>query len=239
MERLMVALDVPSAPLAMELFGSLHPAVRGMKVGLELVHSAGLDILRRLVDADAEVFYDAKLHDIPNTVAGAMRQIAGLGIALVNVHALGGRDMMRAALEAAQDGALRASRAVPKVIAVTMLTSMDEGAMHAVGLSETPLDSVRRLAALAKESGLDGVVCAGEEVQAVREACGDDFLTVVPGIRRPQDISADQRRVLDPETALRRGASVLVVGRSITRSPQPRRAALEFLDTIARVEGSA
>lgn len=232
MQRLMVALDVPSKREAMALYRRLKPVALGMKVGLELVHAAGLDILHELAAEGADLFYDAKLHDIPNTVAAAMRQIVDIGVTMVNVHATGGLEMMRAAGEAAAEEAARRGKPRPKVLAVTVLTSLDGPALDEIGIAGEPEAAVRRLAQLARRAGLDGVVCSGAEIEMIRRECGADFLTVVPGVRRAQDAAGDQRRTLDPSSAIRLGASVLVVGRPILTAADPVAAAAEFQNLI-------
>ena len=157
------------------------------------------------------MFLDLKFHDIPHTVAGASRVAARLGVHVFNVHCLGGLEMMRAAADAA-----RAENQSVKIIGVTILTSHDDDSLKRIGLSETPAQAVPRLAALAQEAGLDGVVCSAREIAAVRAACGDDFLLVTPGIRPANAELGDQKRVLTPTAALAAGANYLVVGRPIT-----------------------
>jgi len=218
-----VALDTPSLTAASTLAASLKAFVGGVKIGLEFVSANGPDGVRAMVATGVPVFLDVKLHDIPNTVAGAMKALAPLGAAIVNVHASGGSAMMRAAAEAA--------RGVPKpskIIAVTVLTSLAAEDLAAMGISGTPLEQVVRLAKLTKDSGLDGVVCSPHEIAAVRAACGADFLIVTPGVRPSTSASDDQKRVMTPKRALELGADVLVIGRPITGAPDPACAAKEI-----------
>ena len=218
-----VALDTPSLTAASTLAASLKAFVGGVKIGLEFVSANGPDGVRAMVATGVPVFLDVKLHDIPNTVAGAMKALAPLGAAIVNVHASGGAAMMRAAAEAA--------RGVPKpskIIAVTVLTSLAAEDLAAMGISGTPLEQVVRLAKLTKDSGLDGVVCSPHEIAAVRAACGADFLIVTPGVRPSTSASDDQKRVMTPKRALEAGADILVIGRPITGAPDPAQAAKEI-----------
>ncbi len=176
------------------------------------------------------IFLDLKFHDIPNTVAGAIRAVVPLAPAVVNVHASGGPTMMRAAAAAATEAAAKAGVARPAVLAVTVLTSMDESDLSAVGQTGAPEEQVVRLAKLAQECGMDGVVCSAREIAPIRAACGADFLLVVPGIRPAGSQQGDQKRVLTPAEAVKAGASSLVVGRPITQAAEPRQAAAAILE---------
>jgi orotidine-5'-phosphate decarboxylase len=218
--RIFVALDTPSIDKAVAIAEPVRPHVGGLKVGLEFISANGPEGVRRIVALGLPVFADVKFHDIPNTVAGAVREIAKLGVAILNVHAPGGEAMMRAALDAAGTVSPR-----PKVIGVTVLTSLDERDLAAVGVNAAPLDQVVRLAKLAKASGLDGVVCSPREIAAVRAACGGDFLIVTPGVRPAGGDLADQRRVMTPADAVKAGADILVIGRPITGAADPAQAA--------------
>jgi orotidine-5'-phosphate decarboxylase len=209
-DPLVVALDVSDLAHAERLASALAPHVGMLKVGLELSWAVGPEAVRA-VARYAPVFVDAKLHDIPTTVARAVAAIARLGVAMVNVHALGGETMMRAALEGAHRGADEAGVPAPLVIAVTILSS------HA----GEDLASPASLAWEAKGAGLDGVVVSGDDVREVREICGEDFCLVVPGIRPAGANGDDQVRVLTPRAAIERGADFLVVGRPITASDDP------------------
>jgi orotidine-5'-phosphate decarboxylase len=224
----LVALDVSSASDAYALADTLRGSVGGYKIGNQLFTSVGPDIVRRFVERGDRVFLDLKFHDIPNTVSGGVEAAAELGVWMVNVHAAGGRPMMEAARDAAARGALRHGRPAPKVIAVTVLTSMDATTLASVGVGVTPLEQVTRLARLAQASGLDGVVASPQEVGAIREACGPDFLIVTPGIRGGAAAagSDDQHRTSTPAGAMAAGSSYLVIGRPITAAADPRAAAL-------------
>lgn len=215
-----VALDMPILDKAIALAEAVMPHVGGLKVGLEFIAANGPDGVKRIVALGLPVFADVKLHDIPNTVMGAVRETAKLGIAILNVHVPGGEAMMRAAADAAASVSPR-----PKVIGVTVLTSLDERDLAAVGIDAPPIDQVVRLAKLAKASGLDGVVCSPQEIAAVRAACGRDFLIVTPGVRPKGADTADQRRVTTPAEAMRAGADILVIGRPITGASDPAGAA--------------
>jgi orotidine-5'-phosphate decarboxylase len=215
-----VALDTPDLGRALAVAQAVKPHVGGLKVGLEFITALGPDAVRRVVEVGLPVFADVKFHDIPNTVAGAARAIAGLGVTMFNVHASGGEAMMRAAAEAADEVLPR-----PLVIAVTVLTSLDEATLDAVGQRGPAAAQAGRLAALAKASGLDGVVCSAHEIAAVRAVAGPGFLTIVPGIRPAGSEKADQSRVTTPFEARSAGADILVVGRPITGAPDPAEAA--------------
>lgn len=215
-----VALDTPDLAHALKIASAVKPYVGGLKVGLEFISALGPDAVRRVVETGLPVFADVKFHDIPNTVAGAARAIAGLGVAMFNVHASGGEAMMRAAAEA-----IAPLNPRPLLIAVTVLTSLDEAALEAVGQRGPASTQVERLASLTKKAGLDGVVCSAHELATVRRAAGPDFLTIVPGIRPAGAAVGDQRRVITPVEARAAGADILVIGRPITAAPDPAAAA--------------
>lgn len=214
--RIIVALDYASAAEASALVDRLEPALCRVKVGKELFTAAGPAFVDKLVSTGFGVFLDLKFHDIPNTVAAACRAAANLGVWMLNVHALGGRAMLTAAREAIAAGAHQ-----PKLIAVTVLTSMGAGELAEVGVCGSPEEAVLRLARLTQDCGLDGVVCSAREASALRAACGPDFLLVTPGIRPASAAAGDQVRVATPGDAVRDGASYLVVGRPITQAPDP------------------
>jgi len=224
--RILVALDVPSASAALSLADTLRGAVGGFKIGSQLFTAAGPDIVRKMVDRGDSVFLDLKFHDIPNTVAGAIQSSADLGVWMVNVHASGGRPMMEAARKAA-DERRPPGRHKPLVIAVTVLTSLDAQTLASVGVSAPPLEQVVRLAELVQASGLDGVVASPQETAAIRKACGPSFVIVTPGIRGGSAAAAkdDQQRTMSPAEAVAAGSSYLVVGRPITAAPDPSEAA--------------
>jgi len=216
-ERLIFPLDVPDKTAAESLISRLKHDVGLFKVGLELFVAEGPAFLRFLTEtARVEYFLDLKFHDIPNTVASACHAAAELGVWMVNVHALGGERM----LLAAREGIARAGRR-PLLIAVTILTSMDEHDLAGVGLSGTPADNVMRLATLARSCELDGVVCSSRETAMLRERLGSEFLLVTPGIRPAGSAGDDQRRVMTPVDAISNGSSYLVIGRPVTRADDP------------------
>lgn len=235
-ERVILALDVDEKARALGLIATFHRRVGAFKIGLELFHAVGPAIFAEARGAGAgRIFYDPKFCDIPNTVAGAMRAVAAHALWLTNVHALGGLAMMRAAKQAAEEGARAAGVPPPKVIAVTLLTSVDQAAMTAeLGLPGSVLEQVVRLARLAQEAGLDGVVASPWEAAAVRAALGTGFLIVTPGVRPAGEGTGDQRRVMTPEEAIRAGADYLVIGRSVTAAERPGEALEAVLDAIAR-----
>ena len=227
-ERIFVALDLTDIEAARLLARKLSGRVGGFKLGLEFFAANGPDAVRAIVDLDLKVFLDLKFHDIPNTVAGAVRSAMATGASILNVHASGGLNMMRAAAEAATEGAAMHGVARPIVAAVTVLTSMDECDLEAVGQSTPPHDQVIRLAKLTKSAGLDGVVCSPKEAAAVRELCGDSFVRIVPGIRPSWSATNDQKRFTTPKQALSDGASYLVIGRPITQAEDPVEAAFRI-----------
>ncbi len=211
-----VALDTPDVKTAKDLAEAVRPYAGGLKVGLEFVSANGPDGIRAIAALGLPIFLDVKLHDIPTTVAGAVRALAGLGVSIINVHASGGAAMMKAAKEAAGGKA--------KIIAVTILTSLDDADMAAVGFAEAAAAQVVRLARLAEAAGLDGVVCSAHDLEAVRAACGPDFLTVVPGSRPAGAALNDQKRFMTPEAARAAGADILILGRPVTHAADPREA---------------
>jgi len=225
--RVIVALDFPSAATALGFTRRLDPARCRLKVGKELFTAAGPGLVEALQRQGFDVFLDLKYHDIPNTVAGACRAAAGLGVWMINVHAIGGRAMMATAREALEGAARR-----PLLVAVTLLTSLSAAELPEIGLSGTPEENVRRLAALAQASGLDGVVCSALEAPALRAECGDRFTLVTPGIRTADEASGDQSRVVSPREAVAAGADYLVVGRPITRAVDPSAALARILGEI-------
>jgi len=229
--RIIVPLDVPSAAQALALADTLRGAVGGFKVGKELFTAAGPDVVRALVARGDRVFLDLKYHDIPNTVAGAVRSASELGVWMLNVHASGGRPMMEAARGAADDYSAKPGCTAPLVIAVTVLTSLDAATLASVGVAASPLDQVVMLARLAHAARLDGVVASPRETAAIRQACGPDFLIVTPGIRGGAASSGpdDQQRTLTPAEAVAAGSSYLVVGRPITGAADPAAAAARIL----------
>jgi orotidine-5'-phosphate decarboxylase len=224
--RLIVALDVDSLDAAAELVRRLGPTVEWYKIGKQLFTRYGPAAVQRLKDAGKRVFLDLKFHDIPNTVAQAVRSAAAVGADLTNVHASGGPAMLRAAALAGRDAGIR-------VIAVTVLTSMDRAELAAIGLDLDPVDQVLRLAALSRDCGIAGVVCSPLEVVPIRQACGQDFVLVVPGIRPAGAPGDDQKRIMTPAQAAAAGTDYIVVGRPITAALDPALAAAVVLREIA------
>jgi orotidine-5'-phosphate decarboxylase len=225
-DKIIVALDVASLAAGEKLVDQLFPYVGMFKVGLEFYTTAGPAAIRMIKERGGKVFADLKLHDIPNTVAGAARALVRLGVDMLNVHAAGGRSMMEAAAAAVREEAAALGCQAPALIAVTVLTSLDRKALQEeVGIEREVEDQVVRWARLAKEAGLDGVVASPREIRAIREACGPEFLIVTPGVRPAGADRGDQRRVMTPAAALQEGASYLVIGRPITAAPDPAAAA--------------
>jgi orotidine-5'-phosphate decarboxylase len=222
-----VALDTTDLDQARRLATSVRGSVGGLKLGLEFFNAHGPAGVRPFVESGLPVFLDLKYHDIPNTVAGAVRAAARLGVSILNVHAQGGAAMMRAALDAA-----KSISPSTQLIAVTMLTSLSDEDLPSLGLQPPVADQVLRLAALTQECGLDGVVCSAHEIVRLRKALGPDFLLVVPGIRPAGSEIGDQRRVMGPAEARDAGANILVVGRPITGAPDPALAARDIAQSL-------
>src|SRR5262245_1059038 len=214
--RIIVALDSPDAKSALALAQRVDPQLCHLKVGKELYTAAGPSLVEKLRKSGFDIFLDLKFHDIPNTVAGACTAAAQLGVWMINVHALGGRAMMSAAREA-----LGSSKARPRLTAVTLLTSMGDADLSEVGLVGKPQEVVLRLAGLARDCGLDGVVCSAQETAALRSRFGRDFCLVTPGIRPTEAAQDDQVRVATPRQAIANGSDYLVIGRPITRAADP------------------
>ncbi len=225
-DRLAVALDVADARSALDLTAQLGDAVTWLKVGMELYYSSGNSLVTELRQRGYKVFLDLKLHDIPNTVAGGVRSAACSGADMLTLHASGGRAMLQAAAAATDSHNLR-------LLAVTVLTSIDAAELNALGVSGSPADQVLRLARLAWDSGIRGLVCSAEEVAALRSELGPDAFLVVPGIRPVGAAVDDQKRIATPQDAIRDGASMLVVGRPITKAPNPSAAAEDILAQIS------
>ena len=233
MGQLLVALDVDTGARARQLASELRGVVGGVKIGSRLFTLEGPSLVRALVDEGARVFLDLKFHDIPNTVAQAVESAVQTGAWMVNVHASGGSAMMTAAADSARKTAAALGRPRPLVIAVTVLTSMNDQALDEIGVARPMLDQVVHLAKLAKSSGLDGVVASPQEVTAIRSACGPEFQIVTPGIRpADQQGQDDQARTLTPAEAMTAGASYLVIGRPITSAANPREAAERIVASL-------
>ena len=225
-DRLAVALDFSDEQEAMNLVDRLGQTCQWYKVGMELYYATGNRIVQRLRDRGFNVFLDLKLHDIPNTVAGAVRSATHAGASLLTLHASGGAAMMTAAAEAAS------APGSPRLLAVTVLTSMDANELAGIGITATPADQVLQLAKLAVQSGIDGIVCSPEEVALLRKETGPDTLLVIPGIRPAGSAVGDQKRVATPARAIADGASMLVVGRPVTRAADPVAATEAILQEI-------
>lgn len=223
MKRIIVALDFPDANLALEFAKQLDPDLCRLKVGFELYVAAGPDLVRQLVDVGFDVFLDLKFHDIPNTVASACKAAAQLGVWMMNVHASGGEVMMTAAAEA-----VASVNQPPLLIAVTVLTSMNQAQMRDIGVEAPISEQVLRFATLTKKSGLDGVVCSAQESGILRSALGSEFALVTPGIRPLGSSHDDQSRIVTPRQAIKDGSSYLVIGRPITRVDDPVRVLREI-----------
>jgi len=230
LEQLLVALDADTVEDARRLADRLRGVVGGFKVGSRLFTSHGSRFVEELVGRGDRVFLDLKFHDIPNTVAGAVGAAARMGVWMVNVHASGGLDMMKAAREAADEEAAKVLQSPPLVIAVTVLTSIGQSRLAELGVDGDLGDHVVRLATLAQNAALDGVVASPREISLIRAKCGERFAIVTPGIRGPADLKGDQTRTESAQAALEAGASYIVVGRPIIAASDPRAAA----EAIAR-----
>lgn len=229
-EQLIIALDYSKSEDAMALVDAIGDAANYYKVGLELFLNSKGSVIEQLKARDKHVFLDLKFHDIPNTVASACRWAAGLGVDMFNVHAGGGLEMMQRAIEATQEGAQANGMAVPKLIAVTILTSFDADGLSRVGFAGSVDENVKRLAALTAEAGLNGVVCSSREVSLIREAVeSPDFLTVCPGVRPKWAQKGDQKRIMTPAQAMTQGVNHIVVGRPITKAENPVEATKKIL----------
>ncbi len=221
--KLIIALDFSTAEAALRFIRPLSPELCRLKIGFELFVAAGPDFVKKLVDSGFDIFLDLKFHDIPNTVASACRSASSLGVWMINVHASGSDVMMRAAKQALID-----CDSSTKIIAVTVLTSMDAHQLSKINITNQPAEQVKYLAELTQQSGLDGVVCSAQEATMLREHHGKDFLLVTPGIRPEGSQRGDQSRIMTPAQALEAGVSYIVVGRPITQSNEP----LKVIDKI-------
>lgn len=222
--RIIVALDFPQAAPALALAQKLDSSKCRLKVGKELFTSAGPQLVEQLQKLGFDIFLDLKFHDIPNTTAQACKAAAGLGVWMVNVHAMGGKRMMEAARETLANVSHR-----PKLIAVTVLTSMAQEDLHGIGINSSPAHMVSLLADLVHNSGLDGVVCSAQEAASLRQQFGQEFVLVTPGIRPANAAANDQQRIMTPRMALDAGSSYLVIGRPITQAPDPLQALQDIL----------
>lgn len=228
---IVVALDVANKEKVFELVEEIGDLVAGFKVGLELVHREGLGIIREINGRGGKVFYDGKFHDIPNTVAQAVRACVALGVWMLNIHSLGGREMMEEAVRAVREEARRIGVERPLVLAVTILTSLGEKELSEIGIEKRVGDLVAKLASLAKECGCDGVIASPREIRMIRELCGEEFLIVTPGIRLDGEIG-DHKRFATPKEAIKEGANYLVIGRPILKSDSPRKVVIDILKSL-------
>lgn len=230
--RLIVALDVASMADVRQLVETLSDAVSYYKVGMQLFYSVGMECLTYLREQDKDVFLDLKMHDIPNTVAQGAASLTRLGVAMINVHASGGQAMMQAAAEKVAETAKTLNIPRPKLIAVTILTSMNDAEWASLRNTASIPDQVVHLAKMAQAAGMDGVVASPQEAELIRAACGKNFAIITPGVRPHGTAVNDQSRIATPAAALQAGAHYLVVGRPITAAPDPRAAALAILEEM-------
>ena len=234
-DRLIVALDVSTMDAMKSIVSSLGDSVSFYKVGMELFYAEGDQTVRYLQEHGKHVFLDLKLHDIPNTVAHGVSSLTRLGANLITIHGQGGPIMMKAAAEAARESAEKLGIERPKLLAITVLTSFDDESWTSIGGQLPIADQVIRLAKLAKESGMDGIVCSALEAKMIREACGPDFLIVTPGIRPSFAATNDQKRIATPSIALQDGVSRLVIGRPITQAEHPQEAVRLIIEEMESV----
>lgn len=231
------AIDTTDIDRAIAIAAAMQRAGCGIKLGMEFFNSHGPQGVRQIKEAyqDLPLFLDLKYHDIPNTVAGAMRAVTYLGVDYVNIHASGGFDMMRAANDAVNEEADKQGCEPPKILAVTILTSLDDEALKALGQVTPVQEQVVRLAQLTQKAGLSGIVCSAHEIEAIRSVCGSEFVLMVPGIRPSGSAIGDQKRVMTPEQALQKGATHLVIGRPITGAEDPALAALDIIASLDKI----
>ena len=239
-DKLIVALDVDRTDRALALVDELRDSVGMFKIGMQLFTAAGPDLVRRIISQGAPVFLDLKYHDIPNTVALAAVEATRLGVSLFNIHTSGGSEMMKWTANAVAETAARENLMAPKVLGVTLLTSIDQGTLDEIGISGQPSEIVGRLANLAQASGLDGVVASAQEIELIRrEVTQNDFVIVTPGIRASTDDAQDQRRTMTAAEAIRAGADYIVVGRPIIKAADPSAAAQRFVSEIQTAQARA
>ncbi|WP_372769627.1 orotidine-5'-phosphate decarboxylase [Pseudoalteromonas sp.] len=227
--KVLIALDYADEKSALDFVKRVSPKDCRLKVGKEMFTYFGPQFVKKLIDLGFDVFLDLKFHDIPNTVAKAVTAAAELGVWMVNVHASGGPEMMRKAKEALN----KYGENAPLLIAVTILTSMDEDELKRLGVDKTPAEQVQFLAQLAKDSGLDGVVCSAQEASILKKMLGNDFKLVTPGIRPSGSDKGDQKRVMTPSEAIGAGSDYLVIGRPITQSDDPQKTLIEINNSIS------
>jgi len=219
--NIIIALDVNTLKEEERLLNILSPHVQIFKIGMELFYSCGLKAIELVKKYDRDIFLDLKFHDIPNTVYAASKTAVRFEVFMFNVHASGGIGMMQKAVEGAEEESGKLGISRPKILGVTVLTSMDSEALKKIGINKLPEEQVLNLARLAKDAGLDGVVASPEEINAIRKAMGKDFLIVTPGVRPEGSDSGDQKRVATPKEAFQRGADYIVIGRPVTKAKDP------------------
>ncbi|MGH7197943.1 MAG: orotidine-5'-phosphate decarboxylase [Candidatus Omnitrophota bacterium] len=234
-DKLIVALDVPSLKEAEKLVKTLSPVVKIFKVGKELFTSAGPDAIRMVHSHKAKVFLDLKFHDIPNTVAAACEAATRLGVFMLNVHSLGGKQMLFSAVQAVHKTAAELKQTPPLLLGVTVLTSLVERDLADIGIKMKLKREVEKLALLSRSCGLDGVVASAQEIETIRKAAGKDFVIVTPGVRPVWAAKGDQKRVMTPSEAIEKGAHFIVVGRPITHAPDPKAAAKRIFEEMTNL----
>jgi len=228
-DRIIIALDVNTLKEEQRLLDILSPHVQIFKIGMELFYSCGSKALELVKKYDRDIFLDLKFHDIPNTVYSSSRLAVRFGAYMFNVHASGGTEMMKKAVEGAEEESQKLGISRPKILGVTVLTSIDKDMLKKIGIDKSPEEEVLNLAGLAKESGLDGVVASPQEISAIRKNIGRDFLIVTPGIRPEGAETGDQKRVATPKEAFQRGADYIVIGRPVTKAKDPAKVIKDIL----------
>jgi orotidine-5'-phosphate decarboxylase len=234
-EKIIIALDVPTRKEALSLVSGLKEA-HIFKVGMELFTAEGPGLLEEIAREGKKVFLDLKYHDIPNTAAGAVRSAARHGVHMLTLHTSGGREMLARAVEAGAQEAAASGRPRPSLLGVTVLTSLKEAELKNIGVPASVADQVLRLASLAREAGLDGVVCSPQEIEIIKKEFGRDFLVVTPGIRPAWAAAQDQKRVMTPAEALGKGADYMVIGRPITGAASPHEAFLKIAQELEQAD---
>ena len=237
-EPLIVALDYGSLAEAEKMVKKISPLVKTFKIGKELFTAAGPDAIQMVHAHKCRVFLDLKFHDIPNTVGSACESATRMGVFMLNVHALGGKTMLYSAVQAVHKAAVESKKPAPKVLGVTVLTSLNDQDLKEIGIKKKVKQEVQDLAVLIQNCGLDGVVASGQEIQTVRNATGKNFLIVTPGVRPTWAAHGDQKRVVTPKEAITTGADFIVVGRPITQHPQPLIAVEKILEEVSWQERS-
>jgi orotidine-5'-phosphate decarboxylase len=234
-EKIIVALDVGSRQEALSLVSRLKGA-QVFKIGMELFTAEGPGLLEEITGQRKKAFLDLKYHDIPNTVAGAVRSAARHGVFMLTLHASGGKEMLAKAREAAAQEAAKSGKSRPYLLGVTVLTSLKEAELKDIGTFAPVTEQVLRLASLTKKAGLDGIVCAPQEIEIIKKELGKDFIVVTPGIRPAWAAAHDQKRIMTPAEALKKGADYLVIGRPITAAPSPREAFLKIVEELKQAD---